>query len=125
MSHDDSMTRLAGSDPVDRLIASLIQEREPALRAATLLRLAESAGSRIWPNIEAMLESDSVIERVAAVVAAEKTRHFQLEDRITKEVASDDAQLAAAAARAISKLGDLRTQAMLLALLGCSNQNDE
>jgi hypothetical protein len=125
MSEDAPITPSADPDSTDQRIASLMQETDPALRAATLLRLAESAGSRIWPNIEVMLESGWLTERIAAVVAAGKTRHFQLEDRITKELASDDAQLAAAAAHTVTVLGDLRMQEMLLAVLGCANADDK
>jgi hypothetical protein len=111
------MTQSTNSDAIEELIASLLERKDPEWRATTLLQLAESAGSRIWPVIESMIDSANVEERVAAVVAAEKTRHVKLEDRITRELASDHALLAGAAAHAIGVFCDLRDQAMVATLL--------
>jgi hypothetical protein len=111
------MTQSTNSDAIEKLIASLRERQDPRGHAATLLQLAESAGSQLWPVIEAMIESADVQERTAAVVAAEKTRHLNLEDRIAMELTSDHARLAGAAAHAIGVFSDLRDQAMVATML--------
>jgi hypothetical protein len=111
------MTQQSGRNGVEKLISSLSDEKDPQRRAATLLQLVESAGSRLWPIIEAMIESTEIAERVAAIVAAEKTRHLALEDRIARELASDHARLASAAAHAICVFGDLRDQELVSDML--------
>lgn len=108
------------STDLDLALSSLLEEARPDVRAETLLSLCDRAGSRLWPLIENALQSPHRRERLAAVVAAERTRCFELEERIMRELGSNDAELAAAAAHAVATLSDLRTQEMLVRMLGMS-----
>jgi HEAT repeat protein len=110
VSHDNS--------DLEQAIESLLTETRPEVRADALLALSDRAGARLWPIIESWLESTNKQERLAAIVAAERTRCFHLEERLLLELAPPDARIAAAAAHAISTLGDVRTQQVLMRMLG-------
>ena len=112
------MSGTTKSDEFGPRIEAMLRQSDPLLRATELAELSLVAGSELWPAIEALLESSHPEERLAAIIAAERTRHFSMEERILRELASRDARIAGAAAHAVSMLGDLRTQAMLLAMLG-------
>jgi hypothetical protein len=103
---------------LEQAIQSLLAETRPAVRADELLALSDRACARLWPIIESWLESTDRQERLAAIVAAERTHCFRLEERLLLELASPDARIAAAAAHAISTLSDVRTQQMLMRMLG-------
>ncbi len=110
------------SADLEQAILSLLEEPHPEIRATTLLALSDYAGARLWSAIETSLKSTDRQERLAAIVAAERTHCFHLEERITLELSSEDARIAGAAARAISVLNDTRTRNMLMQMLGLNER---